>query len=243
VLSTTFSELYTYHECPRKYYLRSVCEFQPPLAPELGFGKLLHHGVAELARRASAGKPPLPEHVEEILGEARYLPFAGPIARERLFKAARRRLTNYVRQHGGELARVIAPERPFEVPVDGARISGRIDLLTRAEGGAPKDVELIDFKTAANRPPSEHHQNQLRLYAQAARTLGLNPIRLVIHDLDADNGGRIEVPYDTAAADCFRTELHGWLDGIEAGRFEVRRRSARCAACDFKLLCGAVPAR
>src|SRR5690606_8019266 len=37
-----FSSLVTYAECGYRYRLRHVCGFQPPLARELGFGKLLH---------------------------------------------------------------------------------------------------------------------------------------------------------------------------------------------------------
>ena len=43
-------------------------------------------------------------------------------------------------------------------------------------------VELIDFKTSENRPPSEIHINQLRLYAAASERLGLEPVKLAIHD-------------------------------------------------------------
>jgi DNA helicase-2/ATP-dependent DNA helicase PcrA len=238
VLETNFSELYAFSECPRQYYFRCVCNFQPPLAPELGFGKLLHHGVAELARRAMAGRRVGAADVDEIVAGASYLPFAGPIARERLYKAARRRLANYVRRHGLELERTLAPERQFEVPLEAARIMGRIDLMLWAEGGGEKDVELLDFKTAANRPPSDHHKNQLRLYGQAARVLGLNPVRLAIHDLDADNGGRVLVEDDLAAADRFRSQLHTWVQRIAVGEFEPPRRCDKCASCDFAQLCG-----
>jgi hypothetical protein len=175
--------------------------------------------------------------VGEILAGASYLPFAGPIAREKLYKAARRRLDHYVRRHGVELRRAVGPEWQFEVPLEAARIAGRVDLVLRAEGGSEKDVELVDFKTASNRPPSEHHKNQLRLYAEAARVVGWNPVRLAIHDLDADNGGRIAIEDDASAAGTFRTELHGWVERIVSGDFEPPRRRTACAACDFARLC------
>ena len=237
MLETNFSELYAFHECPRKYYLRYVCDFQPPLAPELGFGKLLHYVVAELARHASAGHEASTADVDAILSHACYLPFAGPIAAERLFKAARRRLTGYVRNHGRELARTLASEQPFEVPLEAARVMGRIDLLLRAEGGGSRDVELLDFKTAANRPPSEHHKSQLRLYAEAARLLGLNPVRLAIHDLDEEGGGRIEIEDDEAAVDHFRSELRDWVERIVGGRFAPPSKRKPCMGCDFQTLC------
>lgn len=138
-----------------------MCGFQPPLATELGFGKLLHHLVAELARKAAAGEPPAESDVDAILDRSFYLPFAGPIPAAKLRKAARRRGRAYVRRFGEELVRVIQPEVRFEVPLANARVRGRIDLLLRASNGDSNAVELIDFKTSSNRPPSEVHENQL----------------------------------------------------------------------------------
>ena len=128
------------------------------------------------------------------------VPLAGPVPAARLREAARRRLSAYVRGHGAELARTLKVEAGFEVPLAAARIRGRVDLLLRADGagradarqaagglvgaasdGRPVPVELIDFKTSANRPPSEIHVNQLRLYAEALVRLGYEPVRMAVH--------------------------------------------------------------
>lgn len=238
VIETSFSELDTFAECPRKYYLRHVCSFRPRIAPELGFGKLLHHALAEMARRSMAGQTITDAYAERILADAQYLPFAGPIPRGRLLKAARGRVLSYVRRYGHELKRTLASERKFEVPLESARILGQIDLILRAEGGGESDVELIDFKTSGDRPPGQHHQNQLRLYAEAARVLGLNPVRLVIHDLNTNEGGRILVREDPAALDQFRSQLRVWLSRIQSGEFPRLSRRDACQACDFVRLCG-----
>src|SRR5690606_22824012 len=74
---------------------------------------------------------------------------------------------------GGESLRTMQPEARFEVPLAAARVRGRIDLLLRAEGeGGNACVELVDFKTRANRPTSEMHVNQFRRYAVAGEALG-----------------------------------------------------------------------
>jgi len=239
ILDTDFGQLLTFSECPYKFYLRHVCGFEPPLALELGYGKVLHHVVAELARRSRGMRTPTSADVDEILSQAFYLPFASPIAHEQLYKAARRRLVNYVRNHGHELVRTIEPERRFEVPMGLARVRGRIDLILQAEGSGSPGIELVDFKTAANRPPSRQHQNQLRMYAEAVRALGMNPIRLAIHDLDADNGGRILVEESESEVAMFRAELRQWLEEIHAGRFPSKRSGLTCPSCDFQNLCQA----
>jgi hypothetical protein len=54
----------------------------------------------------------------------------------------------------------------------------------------------VDFKTTANGPASELHQNQLRLYAAAMAKAGYEPVRLAIHDREKSE--RIDVPADPA---------------------------------------------
>jgi CRISPR/Cas system-associated exonuclease Cas4 (RecB family) len=165
------------------------------------------------------------------------LPFAGPIEYDRLYQAALRRLQNYMNNYGHELVRTIEPEHRFEVPLELARIRGRIDLLLRVEGGGHQDIELVDFKTAANRPLSIQHRNQLRLYAEAARVQGMNPVRLIIHDLDADNGGRIEVEDSKNEVSAFRNELRSWIEDIHERKLSKKRIGIECKSCDFKRFC------
>jgi DNA helicase-2/ATP-dependent DNA helicase PcrA len=241
LLDLDFASLETYRACGYRFWLRHVCGFQPPLVVELGFGRFLHHAVAELARSAIAGRRPSEEDVDRIVDADFYLPFAGPIPAEQLRTSARRRVRAYVRQYGDELTRALAPEVPFEVPLEGARIRGRIDLVLRADGEA-RQVELVDFKTSANRPPSEVHANQLRVYAAAMERLGFEPVRLWIHDLDADEGGRVEIPHDAAARTVFLGQLEAWVSGIRARHFEPAAIAEVCSGCDFRRFCPYAPA-
>ena len=238
-----FSSLVTYSECGFRYWLRHVCGFQPPLVPELGFGRLLHHIVAELARGAAAGRLPSEADVEALVDRHFYLPFAGAIPASRLREAAIRRARSYVRGHGGELGRTLRAEARFEVPLAGARIRGRVDLLLRAEGESGRKVELVDFKTSANRPPSDVHVNQLRLYAAALKRMGYEPVRLAIHDLDADDGSRLEVPDDGRARDAFVERLQSWVDGIRRQSYPAVSSVALCRSCDFRTICRFAPAQ
>ncbi|MDI6824253.1 MAG: ATP-dependent DNA helicase [Bacillota bacterium] len=240
-----FSQLVTYSECGRRFWLRYVCGFQPPLAPEIGFGRFLHHIVAELARQAMDGRPPVEADLDSLIERHFYLPLAGPVPAARLREAARQRLGAYLRRHGPELARTLRPEASFEVPLATARIRGRVDLLLRLDRSQRVDaprVELIDFKTSANRPPSEIHVNQLRLYAAALERLGYEPVRLAIHDLHDEHGGRTEVSHDPRARDAFRERLEGWVDGIRSGRYPPTPDATTCRACDFCTFCRHSPA-
>ncbi|HZD03749.1 MAG TPA: PD-(D/E)XK nuclease family protein, partial [Longimicrobiales bacterium] len=181
--------------------------------------------------------------VDRILERSFYLPFAGPIPAERLRDAARRRVASYVSGWGVELGRTVKPEYRFEVPLARARIRGRIDLLLHADRQASNKVELVDFKTSENRPPSQFHRNQLRLYATALERTGLEPVRLSIHDLDADTGGRFEVPFDEHERSAFEDRLRGWVHGIAEGEFEPVGDLEVCERCDFRRFCAHGPER
>ncbi len=241
-LDIDFSTLVTYYQCHYRYWLRHVCRFQPPLAEELGFGKLLHHMVAELARRATSSTVSLEVELDRILARSFYLPFAGPIPAARLRDSARRRVAAYLRDFGHELVRVIQPEAVFEVPLAQARVRGRIDLLLRAAGAASvNEVELVDFKTSANRPPSDLHVNQLRLYAAAVEQQGWRAVKLAIHDLDADRGGRTLVEASPQEAHAFKRQLESWVQGIRNSDFEPIANADVCRTCDFRRFCRYAP--
>ncbi|MEW6228694.1 MAG: PD-(D/E)XK nuclease family protein [Bacillota bacterium] len=150
--------------------------------------------------------------------------------------ALRGRLANYVRRHGADLARTLDVERRFEIPLDGTRLRGRIDLLLRVAGPDSSAVEIVDIKTAENRPPLPQHQNQLRLYARAARTLGLNPVGLAIHDLDSEEGAAIPVEEDPRELGAFEEDMCRWVHGIRRGRFSSLSGTG-CRTCDYTGLC------
>lgn len=241
-LETDFGRLATYDRCGFQYWLRHECGFQPPIATPLGFGRLVHHVVAELARRCAGERPPTAREADEILADAFYLPFAGRKDRETLFESARQRLRTYVSTHGSELVRSVGVEREFDVPLEGGRVRGRVDLLLRAEGGGERDVEIVDFKTAAERPPPAIHHNQLRLYAEALGKLGYNPVRLYVHALDPEaEPARQEIERNPGESERFRRRLGGWIEGIQGGAFDPCEERAVCPECDFRRFCPWAP--
>ena len=65
LLSITFSELADFKACGLSYRLRTLIGFQPSLAPELGYGKAVHH----IMRNVAEHTPP-PSHAA-ITGSAR----------------------------------------------------------------------------------------------------------------------------------------------------------------------------
>jgi len=170
LLDTNFSDLVTYQECGYKYKLRHVCGFKPPLARELGFGKLLHHVVAELARHAAGGGEPQASDVDVILARSFYLPFAGPLPAQVLRESIRKRVRTYLSQYGDELRRTIRPEVTLEVPLGHARVHGRIVMGKPVVAGTRITVELILEKLAAGETIDQLLQAHPRLTREAIQT-------------------------------------------------------------------------
>jgi hypothetical protein len=110
---------------------------------------------------------------------------------------------------------------------------------TAGESGRSSSSTSRPPRTA---PPSEIHQNQLRLYAAAAERLGLEPVRLSIHDLDSEKCDRIDVPHDAVASGRFTQRLQSWVAGIRAGTFTPAEDRGACRGCDFAGFCRHAPA-
>lgn len=103
------------------------------------------------------------------------------------------------------------------VPAGGG-VGGQLQLgVTPARDG--DGVEIIDIKTSEKRPPMPQHKNQLRLYGEAARTMGMNPVRLTIHDLDSEEGAAIPVDADDRELDRFKEQVCRWISGIRKGDY------------------------
>ncbi|HUY45582.1 MAG TPA: hypothetical protein VMV92_07630 [Streptosporangiaceae bacterium] len=71
--------------------------FQPTLAPELGYGKAVHHVmrvIAEHTRRS--GRPPTPGQLDRLFDDDFFLPAASKPAHRQLKKSVRRLVDTYL---------------------------------------------------------------------------------------------------------------------------------------------------
>lgn len=59
-IELTFSELDAFLDCAMAYRLRNLVGFQPRLAPELGYGKAVHHVLRAVAERTRVDGAPSP---------------------------------------------------------------------------------------------------------------------------------------------------------------------------------------
>ena len=238
-LLTSFSDLSLYEQCPYKYRLRLVHGFQPPLAPELGYGKSLHHIITCLARNVRKGGRADGKAVDELLATQFYLPLAGKAAREMMVKAARRSLVGYVESYGSELKRVVESESRFEVPMEKAILRGKIDLVLHSGNNGDGDgIEVVEFKTKVANPDGgttdSYADSQISLYAVAAEMKGNRVDTASVHDLHANH--RHDVLINEASRGKIVRRMNTLVDGIRSCCFSPQAGN-HCKQCDYKSIC------
>ena len=76
-ISITYSELAAFIDCGLAFRLRNLIGFQPRLAPELGYGKAVHHVMRAVAEATKAsGHVPTEAEIDELLDSSFFLPSA-----------------------------------------------------------------------------------------------------------------------------------------------------------------------
>lgn len=236
LLEIGFSDIAGYEECGHRYRLASSLDFQQKLVIELGYGKAIHHilrYVAEIVRET--GKIPSRREAEKIVADKFYLPFADNPTFERMVKAASKVLGRYLDTHSGDLKRVWAIERPFEIHLTDAIITGKADVILDHEQGQPGRLAIVDYKSTEDPERSERYEQQVAVYAAAGRGEGLSVEAGYLHNLN--NGSRQAVDVSTARTQEAVKRLRKAVEGIRKGEFEAKPEEKKCSSCDYGRLC------
>ena len=234
-ISVSYSEMASFLECAQSYRLRTLLGFEPRLAPELGYGKAVHHVLRAVADTTKeTGAVPTAADVDAILDSSFFLPTANKPAHRQLKDAARRLVNEYTTTHSDDLFRIWETERPFELHLDGVTISGRADVILDREGGVDTALAILDYKTSTS--ALAEHELQLQVYADAGRREGLDVRAAYIHDLRA--GARGAVPVDQAAIEQAERAVTEAAVRLRQ-RDYVPNPGPRCRRCEVRLVCSA----
>ncbi len=236
-ITLTFSELAAYRSCGFAYRLNSLLGFQPFLAPELGYGKAVHHVMRAVAEHTRAnGQPPGPAELDRLFDEGFFLPAASKPAHQQLKEAARRLVNRYMSVYVDDLLRVWETERPFELHLPTAIISARADVILDSEGGETTALAIVDYKTSTDPDPGAdaEYDLQLAVYADAGCREGLNVRAAYVHDLKTAERTPVNVsPTAIAAAEA---QVESTVRSLRNREFHARPGKA-CRRCDLKKLC------
>lgn len=236
-LTITYSELAAFESCPRSYLLKNELGFMPAIQQELGYGNAVHHTMRVLAERTQAtGVAPTERQVDQLLNSEFFLPYANKPSHREMRDKARRLVMRYVNEHSSELLRTWATERPFELYLDGAVISGRADVIYDNEDGQIGRLAIVDYKTSTG---GHVEPLQLQIYTEAGRREGLDVGGAFIEDLGAEK--RYDVAIDTRSISDAETKIIATLVTLRRREFEPRPERRKCGRCDVRQVCSAAP--
>ncbi len=251
-MPTTYSQIRYYLRCPHDYLLRTVYGFSPPIVEMFGYGQTVHAAIGKLHEQFP-DQAPTAADARRISDEVFHLkhvppsrdPENRPGGYENAKRAAANTLAAYAVEYVDDFHHQCQVERPFEVPVKDAVISGSIDLLLSLdEAGNLVGASVIDFKAMEGGPDPTNRIDldwgdlalQVQLYVYGAtQVLGENARTGAVHLLK--DGQRVEVPVDEVAVVDAVANVEWAVAHIIDGEFPMRPSPNKCGGCDFQRIC------
>ena len=233
-LTISYSDLASFMECGLAYRLRQRLGFKPQLAPEIGYGKSIHHVMRVVANFTQAtGAVPDSTFLNEILDREFFLPNANKVAHRQLKDAARKLVSKYIDEYGSDLHRVWQTEYPFELHLPGVTVSGRADVIIDKGVSGETSLTLIDYKTRTSE--ESEHDIQLQVYASAGRREGLDVADAFVHDMVASD--RIPVDVEQVAVTQAERVVVDLAGKIKRREFDAAPEKSKCGRCDVRAIC------
>lgn len=236
---TNYSELSDYIRCEYDYKMRYIYGFNPVIVQALGYGKQIHNILNILHKiTQQTGLIPTDEEIAQAVIDNFYLRYAAEEQEDTLRRSALRSVLRYAGMWHEDFYLSVKTERPFEMDVDGALVSGSIDLLKRRY---PQDdiLEIIDFKTGNERKMDEELHLQVQLYTFAAHdALGLDVQKAYVHFLDVKKQQRVEILITPHQLNLAMQTIRDAIGGITGRRFHKNPRNKKvCNGCDWRRIC------
>ncbi|WP_217697934.1 ATP-dependent helicase [Sinomonas mesophila] len=238
-LAITYSELAAFDSCPRSYELKIQLGFMPTIQAELGYGNAVHHAMRVIAEKTKAtGVLPTETQIDRLLDSEFFLPYANKAGHKEMREKARKLVQRYVTDHPSDLLRTWATERPFELYLEGAVISGRADVIYDEHNGQVGSLAIVDYKTSTR---GQTNPLQLQIYADAGRREGLNVSAAFIHDLGTTQ--RQDVNIDQQTIVNAEAMVIATVESLKRREYVPKPERSKCRSCDVRRLCNAANIR
>ena len=255
-LTTSFSDLRYFLECPHDFYLRNVLGFTPTIGQEFGYGRGLHnllraiHSNPRHWAALATDRRRLRAAIEKLIMQGMfYLRYTVGDPLQNLQASALHGIVDYVQSYAEELECLdFEPEKEFEtlIPDENLLISGTIDVLRLDD---PPRVSIVDFKSGDSEDETGSGLNremmalQIGVYGLAARDeLEYDPQHGLVRYIGERDPSRrqLEINLDDEQLLIVRKELIETARSIQNREFHrgpTERVEGRCARCDFLDIC------
>jgi len=169
-----------------------------------------------------------------MLDDGFFLPAASKPAHRLLKESARHLLRSYLTEYDDDLRRIWETERPFELHLPTAIITGRADVILDKEGGEVRSLAIVDYKTSTDPEANADYALQLAVYTNAGRREGLNVRAAYVHDLKAADRQSVDVSPDAIGAS--EQVVEQTVRSLRDREFTARP-GRHCKRCDVRKLC------
>lgn len=238
-MQITYSEIADFLSCGWGYWLKSRIGFPSIIVETIGYGKAVHHLMRSIAEEtAKRGRQLSPMDVDRLIATEFFLPFANSAIALGYKESARKLAFSYLKDHAEEMSRVWETERPFELAVPGALISGRADVILDLHEGKPDNLAIIDYKTGTE---GQEFDLQLQIYSEAGKREGLEVRGAFVHDLKENK--RIVIDTSDGAREQAIGRVSEAVQLIKKREFEAKPEVSKCGRCDVRAICRASKAK
>lgn len=255
-MQLSFSHVYTYKVCPKRYHYRFVEGVPEGLSQSASLGTSMHNALyrfvqamwgdrlwktleeplkaqVTLFEEPTPQVPPLPkllEMLDEAWIKAGYADAAAMYAAKEKAIAL---LRHWYAHHSEELRHTVAVELPFKYPLDGFVLSGRFDRIDK-QGD---DYFVVDYKSGMLRSQeSVDGDLQLGLYALVLQEkLSLDRVRLALYFLKDDV--QRETVRDRQSSVATKATIFAAGESIKRGEWSATPSEAACTYCPYKRIC------
>ncbi len=237
----SYSQIQTFDICPLHYKLRYILKIPTPQTASQSFGTSIHAVLRDYYQNIMIGNKLSDQQVDDLL-KINWIREGYENAKheKESFAKAHDVLRLYLDKHKNIQTKPAALEIPFEFPLQGIRIGGRIDRIDELSDGR---IEIIDYKTGSNTPTEKEVAKNLQLttYALAATVMS-NPLLQkspdkIILSLDyVEANKKFSTTRTQEELEIAKTYLLEKSKEIAASDF-LCSKSIFCQRCEYAMLC------
>jgi len=231
------SAIETYETCPLQFKFEREWKLSREVHAAMQYGAAMHRVLRTYYDSVRAGRTKTDEDLIKLFCEDPGLAgIQDEYQRDLYLKQGHQQLKKFLDDaRSAQPPKVLHTEEWFDLEIEGAKITGRIDRIDQAPDGS---VAIVDYKTGKARSQEDADESlQLSIYAMAAYAKwGYRVSDLVFHNLEGNVpvfSRRTDVRVEQA-----RERVRNAAQHIVEGNFKAKT-GFHCSFCAFRGLCPA----